>query len=271
MTGRAEPSGARARLAYAAAVAGVLAAVAVIWFDRLQPVLRNVRWLWGRGGSSRLYVAAVTILFLAILVVTVHVISSRIQPVRDARIAGAAILVGWLYEWWGTTRGLWTYFTFERPPIWIVFAWPIGSLVIDRAASWAMARWESPVPSGWSERIYACCAAVIVIGIVWFSRPAWGSPITWGLVSMIVVALAFRPVPQHGLWLMTVCFVGIFWADLWGTASGCWSYYFQQPGSMPRQGLGILCGMLGNTAIVILSLRLAGAGVPELRQVVEDP
>ena len=114
MTGSAEPPGARARLTYAAVVAGVMAAVAVIWFDRLEPVLGNVRSLWERGGSSRLYVAAVTILFLAILAAAVHVISSRIQPVRDARIAGAAILVGWLFEWWGTTQGLWIYFTAVR-------------------------------------------------------------------------------------------------------------------------------------------------------------
>ena len=135
MTGGTEAPSPRGRWAYAGVVASLIAAVALIWFDRLEPVLENVRWLWENGGSSRLYVVAVTILFLAILASSVFVISTRIQPLRNARTAGAATILGWLLEWWGTTEGLWSYFTFERPPIWIVFAWPIGSLVIDRAAT----------------------------------------------------------------------------------------------------------------------------------------
>jgi len=42
-------------------------------------------------------------------------------------------LVGGLaIEGWGTQTELWTYYTFERPPLWIIPAWPIASLSIDR-------------------------------------------------------------------------------------------------------------------------------------------
>ena len=41
---------------------------------------------------------------------------------------------GLVIEAWGTQTLLWTYYTAERPPLWIIPAWPIASLTIDRLA-----------------------------------------------------------------------------------------------------------------------------------------
>lgn len=54
----------------------------------------------------------------------------------DLRSDGLIILVGTLgglaIESWGTQTNLWSYYTSERPPLWIIPAWPIATLAIDR-------------------------------------------------------------------------------------------------------------------------------------------
>src|SRR5713226_3973091 len=50
----------------------------------------------------------------------------------DARIVLIGLAGGLVIESWGTQTKLWTYFTLERPPLWIIPAWPIASLAIDR-------------------------------------------------------------------------------------------------------------------------------------------
>ena len=50
----------------------------------------------------------------------------------DAWIVFVATLGGLTIEAWGTQTLLWTYYTSERPPLWIVPAWPIATLAIDR-------------------------------------------------------------------------------------------------------------------------------------------
>jgi len=43
-----------------------------------------------------------------------------------------AIIGGFIIEAWGTQSGLWTYYTMETPPLWIIPAWPIASLSVCR-------------------------------------------------------------------------------------------------------------------------------------------
>ena len=50
----------------------------------------------------------------------------------DAYIVFIGVFGGLVIESWGTQTQLWTYFTRERPPLWIIPAWPIASLTIDR-------------------------------------------------------------------------------------------------------------------------------------------
>src|SRR5437773_8359618 len=50
----------------------------------------------------------------------------------DLRIVLIGLAGGLVIESWGTQTNLWTYYTLERPPLWIIPAWPIASLSIDR-------------------------------------------------------------------------------------------------------------------------------------------
>jgi len=51
---------------------------------------------------------------------------------RDIPIMLIGLAGGLVIESWGTQTELWTYYTFERPPLWIIPAWPIAFLSIDR-------------------------------------------------------------------------------------------------------------------------------------------
>jgi hypothetical protein len=50
----------------------------------------------------------------------------------DARIVFVGFVGGLVIESWGTQTNLWHYYTTERPPLWIIPAWPIAALATDR-------------------------------------------------------------------------------------------------------------------------------------------
>ena len=64
------------------------------------------------------------------------VMSIAIVSRADLRLDTVTILVatvgGLVIESWGTQTELWTYYTAERPPLWIIPAWPIATLTINR-------------------------------------------------------------------------------------------------------------------------------------------
>ena len=59
-------------------------------------------------------------------------IMARANLKRDALIVLVGMVGGLVIEAWGTQTNLWHYYTAERPPLWIIPAWPIASLSIDR-------------------------------------------------------------------------------------------------------------------------------------------
>ncbi|MBK9208256.1 MAG: hypothetical protein IPL71_08130 [Anaerolineales bacterium] len=65
-------------------------------------------------------------LFMSITIV------ARANLKTDVLIVFVGICGGLAIESWGTQTNLWHYYTAERPPLWIIPAWPIASLSIDR-------------------------------------------------------------------------------------------------------------------------------------------
>src|SRR5688572_1510181 len=59
-------------------------------------------------------------------------IIARADLKTDLLIIFVGICGGLAIESWGTQTNLWFYYTDERPPLWIIPAWPIASLSIDR-------------------------------------------------------------------------------------------------------------------------------------------
>ena len=71
-------------------------------------------------------------LLLGIFFVMTLLIMGGADLRTDWKIVLVGLAGGLVIEGWGTQTLLWSYYTQERPPLWIIPAWPIASLSIDR-------------------------------------------------------------------------------------------------------------------------------------------
>jgi len=134
---------------------------------------------------------------------------------------------GLAIEGWGTQTHIWTYFTLERPPLWIIPAWPIASLSIDR-----LVRLIQQLTARWPEKVFR--------GIYW---PAFGAfyVLMWifvwptldkslTILALLAVGLILLSPTDYRLAVLTFAAgsgLGYF-LELWGTTRYCWMYYTQQ-------------------------------------------
>src|SRR5512135_3077385 len=103
----------------------VILLIIYVWWPLAEQALAFVDW----GGQWWLYLDWLLIdifLFMSLTIV------AHADLKRDALIIFVATLGGLVIEAWGTQTNLWFYYTRERPPLWIVPAWPIATLSIDR-------------------------------------------------------------------------------------------------------------------------------------------
>src|SRR5688572_24420635 len=96
-----------------------------IWWPLAEEYLAYVDW----NGAWWLYIDWLLIGIFAFISMT---IMARANLRTDALIVFVGIFGGLAIESWGTQTNLWFYYTNERPPLWIIPAWPIASLAIDR-------------------------------------------------------------------------------------------------------------------------------------------
>src|SRR6266487_2613391 len=96
-----------------------------IWWHLAQEYLKYVDWhgAWWRYMDW---------LLLGIFGFMTATIISRANLKTDVLIIFVGVCGGLAIESWGTQTNLWHYYTAERPPLWIIRAWPIASLSIDR-------------------------------------------------------------------------------------------------------------------------------------------
>jgi len=71
-------------------------------------------------------------LLISIFAVMSLLIMAGADLKADALIVTVGLAGGLVIEGWGTQTNLWRYYTHERPPLWIIPAWPMASLAIDR-------------------------------------------------------------------------------------------------------------------------------------------
>lgn len=155
----------------------------------------------------------------------------------DALIVFVGLGGGLVIEAWGTQTSLWTYYTNERPPLWIIPAWPIASLAIDRLYR-ALARWTKAaepttradlapaafVARPWSVVFWAVFPAfyALMLAFVW---PTLDKPLT--LAALLLCALLIAsPGDQRAAVLTFAAGSGLgYFLELWGTTRACWTYY----------------------------------------------
>lgn len=248
------------RRALALAAIGLLvAAVAFARWDLVEQAARMTAKQFARGGAARGKLLFEIALFAGILGFTLRVIPVRVDWRKDLTILGLAAVAGWCAEAWGTRLGLWKYYTRETPPLWIVPAWPLGALVIDRMSDHMKRILNPRLDDRTANVVYHALAFLVAAAFTGFARPALGHPATIALGAALVAAFALKPDPREAVPVLLTGFACVFFADLWGTTNNCWRYYLQSPNTPARLASGVAFGMLFDTALVFLCLRLAGA------------
>ena len=145
----------------------------------------------------------------------------------DALVVCVGFAGGLVIESWGTQTNLWTYYTLERPPLWIIPAWPIASLAIDRLVRLLhrIPLLQPPTQFAGLYWITFVSFYVLMLAFVW---PTLDKSLTIGALTLC--ALFTLTPTDHRLAVLTFAAgagVGYF-LELWGTTRECWTYYTRE-------------------------------------------
>ena len=138
-----------------------------------------------------------------------------------------AIIGGFIIEAWGTQSGLWTYYTMETPPLWIIPAWPIASLSIDRL--YRILRMATQrIPEKYFKRSYWVIFPGFVALLLYFVWPTMDKSLTILAIALCVL-LIFALEDKRGASLVFIAGTALgYFLELWGTTRECWTYYTAQ-------------------------------------------
>jgi hypothetical protein len=195
----------------------VIGLILVVWwplvidyvsgFDPRYPVWEQIDWL---------------------LIGVFAVMSLLIMAGADVRTDWVILLVGLggglVIETWGTQTQLWTYYTLERPPLWIIPAWPIASLSIDRLyrlLSWATRSWK---PAAFTRLYWFALPGFLAIMLA-FVAPTLDKSLTWGALALCIL-ITLTPHNARAMVLTFIAGAGLgYFLERWGTTRACWTYY----------------------------------------------
>ena len=196
--------------------------IVYIWWPLAEEVLSYIDWK----GPWWLYMDW---LLLGIFAAMSLLIMSRADLRLDALTVLVGLAGGLVIEAWGTQTNLWFYYTYERPPLWIIPAWPIASLSIDRIVRLS----HRLLPDRFRQLYRFAYWLVFIIFYVLmlsFVTPTLDKSFTW--VALLLCAFFILTPTDHRLALLTfIAGSGLgYLLELWGTTRACWTYYtFQTP------------------------------------------
>ncbi len=167
--------------------------------------------------------------FMSITIIT------RANLKTDLLIVFVGVCGGLAIESWGTQTNLWHYYTAERPPLWIIPAWPIASLSIDRITrflNWIISKASrngqtTTLASLFSVLYWLTFASFLSLMLV-FVAPTFDKSFTWLSLGLCIL-LALTPTDHRYAFLTFVAGAGLgYYLELWGTTRECWTYYTYQ-------------------------------------------
>lgn len=217
----------------------VILLIVYIWWPLAEEVLAYIDW----SGRWWLYFDW---LLLGIFSFMSLAVMARADLRTDALIVFVGTLGGLVIESWGTQTELWFYYTAERPPLWIIPAWPIASLCIDRITrllDWALKRLNTKVTKELKGKTFGITETrmplvfrvlywIIFLGfyalMLHFVAPTLDKSYT--LLSLLLCALLILTPGDHRTAVLTfVAGAGLgYFLELWGTTRQCWTYYTYQ-------------------------------------------
>lgn len=202
--------------------------IVYIWWPLAEEYLAYVDWngAWWRYMD---WLLLGVFLFMSITIVT------RANLKTDVLIVFVGICGGLAIESWGTQTNLWHYYTAERPPLWIIPAWPIANLSIDRITrflNWIIdrAKRRSAPPSHFSlfTILYWITFASFLTLMLVFVSPTFDKSYTW-LSLALCILLTVTPTDHRFALLTFIAGAGLgYFLELWGTTRECWTYYTYQ-------------------------------------------
>lgn len=148
----------------------------------------------------------------------------------DLLIVFVGMVGGLVIEAWGTQTELWVYYTNERPPLWIIPAWPIASLTINRMVR--LLQVALPERFGAKELLpfYIALMGGFMALLLVFVWPTIDKSLTIAAIAIcILMIIAPRDLRMMLLTFIAGTALGYF-LERWGTTRLCWIYYtHEQP------------------------------------------
>jgi hypothetical protein len=191
-----------------------------IWWPLAVDYFAYVDW----NGEWWRYIDWLLIGIFAFMSVT---IIARADLKSDLLIIFVGLCGGLAIESWGTQTNLWHYYTAERPPLWIIPAWPIASLSIDRITKfldWLIGRKITNLHSLFSVLYWLTFISFLIL-MLSFVAPTFDKSFTW-LALVLCILLIFTPTNHRFALLTFVAGTGLgYYLELWGTTRQCWTYY----------------------------------------------
>jgi hypothetical protein len=194
--------------------------IGYIWWPLAEEVLSYIDW----DGQWWLYFDW---LLVGIWLAMSLLIMAGADLKKDVWIIAVGFAGGLVIESWGTQTEIWWYYTAERPPLWIIPAWPIASLSIDRLVG-LLRRWI-PGQTMTQLPIYKLLYwlvfpifYVLMLSFVWHTLDK-----SFTILALVIVALLTITPTDHRIALLTfIAGSGLgYFLELWGTTRACWTYY----------------------------------------------
>jgi len=212
----------------------VIFLIVYIWWPLAEEVLSYIDWNgpWWR---------TMDWLLLGVFAFMSLTIVSRADLKTDALIVFVGMFGGLAIESWGTQTNLWFYYTAERPPLWIIPAWPIASLSIDRITrllSFLNTKATKKLKGNsfvdfvsfvFNFRVlyWITFASFLTLMLV-FVSPTFDKSYTW-LSLALCIFLILTPTDHRYAFLTFTAGAGLgYYLELWGTTRECWTYYTYQ-------------------------------------------
>ncbi len=202
--------------------------IVYIWWPLAEEYLAYVDW----NGAWWRYIDW---LLLGVFFFMSITIVARANLKTDLLIVFVGICGGLAIESWGTQTNLWHYYTAERPPLWIIPAWPIASLSIDRITrflNWMIDQTAKRIkPTDYrslTTALYWLTFATFLTLMLVFVSPTFDKSYTW-LSLALCVLLIVTPTDHRFALLTFIAGAGLgYFLELWGTTRECWMYYTYQ-------------------------------------------
>ncbi len=210
--------------------------IVYVWWPLAQAALATINWK----GAWWLELDWLLLGIFAFMSLT---IMARADLRRDTLIVFVGMIGGLVIEAWGTQTNLWHYYTAERPPLWIIPAWPIASLSINRITrmlNWGVNKLTTKVTKDHEGKIFGTFVPNVFIFLYWaifigffalmlyFVAPTFGKSFTVMALALVAL-LILTPTDSRYAVLTFLAGTGLgYFLEVWGTTRQCWTYYTAQ-------------------------------------------